>query len=45
MRSDFKDTYKHKWMRRNLISELREKGITDENVLKAFDNVPRHFFL
>ena len=45
MRSDFKDTYKHKGMRRNLISELREKGITDENVLKAFDNVPRHFFL
>lgn len=45
MRSDFKDTYKHKGMRRNLINELRDKGITDENVLKAFDNIPRHFFL
>ena len=45
MRSDFKDTYKHKGMRRNLINELRAKGITDENVLKAFDNIPRHFFL
>ena len=45
MISDFKDTYKHKGMRRNLINELRAKGITDENVLKAFDNIPRHFFL
>lgn len=45
MRSDFKDTYKHKGMRRNLIKELREKGITNESVLAAFDNVPRHFFL
>jgi protein-L-isoaspartate(D-aspartate) O-methyltransferase len=39
------DTYKHKGMRKKLINELREKGIADENVLKAFDCVPRHFFL
>ena len=32
-------------MRRKLISELREKGITDEKVLNAFDAIPRHFFL
>ena len=39
------DTYKHKGMRKKLISELRSKGITDEKVLEAFDRVPRHFFL
>ena len=39
------DTYKHKGMRKQLIDELRAKGITDERVLTAFDAVPRHFFL
>ncbi len=39
------DTFKHKGMRRQLISELREKGIHDERILEAFDAVPRHFFL
>jgi len=39
------DSYKHKGMRKNLVSELREKGITNENVLEAFNKVPRHFFL
>jgi len=28
-----------------LIEGLREKGITDENVLAAMNNIPRHFFL
>jgi protein-L-isoaspartate(D-aspartate) O-methyltransferase len=39
------DTYKHKGMRKQLIDQLRSKGITDERVLTAFDQVPRHFFL
>lgn len=39
------DTYKHKGMRKKLVHELRNKGITDEKVLAAFDRVPRHFFL
>lgn len=39
------DTYKHKGMRKQLIRELRERGITDERILEAFDAVPRHFFL
>lgn len=39
------DSYRHKGMRRQLIDELREKGITDQMVLDAFDKVPRHFFL
>src|SRR5690554_8211837 len=39
------DTYKHKGMRRQLIEELKEKGISNPDVLAAFDKVPRHFFL
>lgn len=39
------DTFKHKGMRRQLINELREKGIENEQILEAFDAVPRHFFL
>lgn len=39
------DSAKHKGMRKKLIQELREKGIEDEQVLRAFDLVPRHFFL
>lgn len=40
-----KDTYLHKGHRKHLIEELREKGITDERVLSAMMEVPRHFFL
>ena len=39
------DTYRHKGMRQKLVAELRKKGIKDENVLKAMDAIPRHFFL
>nr|WP_294862237.1 protein-L-isoaspartate(D-aspartate) O-methyltransferase [uncultured Fluviicola sp.] len=39
------DTYKHKGMRKQLIDQLRQKGISDERVLTAFDAIPRHFFL
>jgi len=39
------DTYKHKGMRKKLINELRELGISNEEVLNAFDRVPRHYFL
>jgi len=41
----FEDTYRHKGLRKKLIELLREKGITDENVLTAINNIPRHFFL
>ncbi|RFM28329.1 protein-L-isoaspartate(D-aspartate) O-methyltransferase [Deminuibacter soli] len=41
----FEDTYRHKGLRRQLVNLLREKGITDENVLEAINNIPRHFFL
>lgn len=39
------DTFKHQGLRKQLINELREKGISSEEVLKAFDKVPRHYFL
>ena len=39
------DTFKHKGMRQRLITELREKGISDEAVLGAIGSIPRHCFL
>ncbi|MEI8278482.1 MAG: protein-L-isoaspartate(D-aspartate) O-methyltransferase [Bacteroidota bacterium] len=39
------DTYLHKGLRKQLVQELREKGIKDEKVLAAIDAIPRHFFL
>ena len=41
----YDDTYIHKGMRKKLVDQLRSKGITDENVLAAINNIPRHFFL
>ena len=38
------DTYRHKGMRNNLVQMLKDKGITDANVLDAIGTVPRHFF-
>jgi protein-L-isoaspartate(D-aspartate) O-methyltransferase len=42
---NFEDTYRHKGLRKKLIDSLRDKGITNENVLNAMMNIPRHFFL
>ena len=39
------DSYRHKGLRRQLIDELRAKGIDDERVLGAMTTLPRHFFL
>ena len=39
------DTYRHKGLRKKLIDTIREKGVTDEKVLAAMSNIPRHFFL
>ncbi len=39
------DTYRHKGLRRQLIDELKAKGIKDEKVLEAMSSLPRHFFL
>jgi len=40
-----KDTFKHKGLRQQLVNVLINKGIVDDNVLKAIGNVPRHLFM
>lgn len=39
------DNYRHKGLRKQLVDALRSKGITDEAVLSALNEVPRHVFL
>ncbi|WP_290790947.1 protein-L-isoaspartate(D-aspartate) O-methyltransferase [Flavihumibacter sp. UBA7668] len=41
----FEDTYRHKGLRKKLVDLLKEKGITDEHVLDAILQLPRHYFL
>ena len=39
------DSFKHKGLRRQMCEEMRRKGITDPLVLKAMEEVPRHWFI
>ena len=39
------DTYRHKGLRKQLVEQIRKKGITDERVLRAILEIPRHFFI
>jgi protein-L-isoaspartate(D-aspartate) O-methyltransferase len=39
------DTFEAKGKRKKLVAELRLKGISDEEVLRAIDTVPRHLFM
>lgn len=39
------DNYRHKGLRRKLVETLKDKGIRDERVLSAIENIPRHQFL
>jgi protein-L-isoaspartate(D-aspartate) O-methyltransferase len=39
------DSYRHKGLRRQLASALKEKGIISGEVLRAIETVPRHLFL
>lgn len=43
--SKFIDSFRHKGLRKKLVQEVREKGITDDSVLEALEKLPRHFFL
>ncbi|WP_066839241.1 protein-L-isoaspartate(D-aspartate) O-methyltransferase [Rufibacter ruber] len=38
------DSYRHKGMRKSLVRVVQEKGIKDQKVLAALEQVPRHFF-
>lgn len=43
--SIMKDSFIHKGKRKQLLDHLRQKGISDERVLEAMNQVPRHFFM
>lgn len=45
MSINLEDNYRHKGMRKQLVDLLRAKGISDERVLSAINEVPRHVFL
>jgi len=45
MNTNLEDNYRHKGLRKQLVDQLRTKGITDEAVLAAIGEVPRHIFL
>lgn len=40
-----KDDYRHKGLRKQMVEELADKGITDKVVLAAIEKVPRHIFM
>ncbi len=42
---NLEDSYRHKGLRKQLVEALRAKGISDEAVLTAINEVPRHVFL
>lgn len=39
------DNYKHKGLRKKLVDLLKDKGISDQNVLNAINAIPRHLFM
>jgi len=39
------DSYKHKGQRKKLVKEITRKGIRNERVLRAIEQVPRHYFM
>jgi len=39
------DTYRHKGLRKQLVVLIRNKGITNERVLQAILEIPRHYFI
>ena len=45
MNTNLQDNYRAKGLRKQMVDALRNKGITDETVLAALNEVPRHVFL
>jgi protein-L-isoaspartate(D-aspartate) O-methyltransferase len=39
------DTFKHKGLRKQLVEEIKQKGISDPKVLAAIEKIPRHLFM
>lgn len=44
-RNVFKDTYRHKGKRQQLVKTVAAKGVTDKKVLEAIGKIPRHLFM
>jgi len=42
---EINDTYRHQGLRKQLVESLRRRHISDERVLAAIGNVPRHLFM
>jgi len=42
---NYEDSYRHKGLRKQLVDQLRQKGISDNRVLEAINMIPRHYFL
>jgi protein-L-isoaspartate(D-aspartate) O-methyltransferase len=40
-----KDSFKHKGLRNQLVKSLSGKGITNNRILDAINNIPRHLFI
>jgi len=41
----YEDSYRHKGLRKQLVDSLAKKGITDQRVLNAINEIPRHYFM
>ncbi len=41
---NLEDNYRHRGLRRRLVQQVRNKGITDIRILDALGKVPRHYF-
>lgn len=39
------DSFRHKGMRKKLVDTIRQKGISDQRILDAVGEIPRHLFL
>ncbi len=39
------DSFKDKGLRKKLVEQLKDKGISDQQVLAVIEKIPRHFFL
>ena len=45
MKGDFEDSFRHKGLRRKLVSSIKEKKVASDDVLDALMDIPRHVFL
>lgn len=43
-KDNLEDSYRHRGMRKILVREVADKGITDSSILQAIGKIPRHFF-